>query len=68
MINKVFDSVLPVTGGAAASVLGVITFSDLIATAMSAAIFATVGGIIGYYINKLLKKMDRDCKTKKGKQ
>ena len=62
MIYKITDFVFPVTGGAAGSVLGVVTFSDLMATVLSAAIFAVVGGIIGYYVNKLLKKMDKDSR------
>jgi len=58
MINKL-DFIFPVTGGSAGGVLGVITFGDMANMAISAAIFAIVGGIIGYGVNKILKKLDK---------
>ena len=58
MINKL-DFIFPVTGGSAGGVLGVLTFGDMANMAISAAIFAIVGGIIGYGVNKILKKLDK---------
>ena len=58
MINK-FDFLFPITGGAGGSIFGMITFGEMANTAVSAAIFAIVGGIIGYFVNKLLKKVDK---------
>ena len=58
MINK-FDFIFPVTGGSAGGVLGVLTFGDMGNMAISAAIFAIVGGVIGFFVNKILKKLDK---------
>ena len=57
MISKL-DFILPVTGGSTGGVLGILTFGEIANTAISAAIFAIVGGIIGYFVSKLLKKLD----------
>ena len=59
MINKISDSVFPVTGGSVGGVFGMLTFGEMANTAISAAIFAIVGGVIGYFIHKLLKKLDK---------
>ncbi len=58
MINKL-DFLFPVTGGSAGGVFGVITFGEMANTAISAAIFAVVGGIIGWCVHKLLSKLDK---------
>ena len=58
MINKL-DFMLPVTGGSAGGVFGMITFGEMANTAITAAIFAVVGGVIGYFIHKLLKTLDK---------
>ena len=55
MINKISDFVFPVTGGSAGGVFGVITFGEMANTAITAAIFAVVGAILGFYVHKLLK-------------
>ena len=58
MTNKL-DFIFPVTGGSAGGVFGMITFGEMANTAISAAIFAVVGGVIGFFVNKLLKKLDK---------
>ena len=58
MINKL-DFMFPVTGGSAGGVFGMITFGEMANTAITAAIFAVVGGVIGYFIHKLLKTLDK---------
>ena len=58
MISKL-DFIFPVTGGSAGGVLGVLTFGGICDMAISAAIFAIVGGVIGYFVSKLLKKIDK---------
>ena len=58
MISKL-DFIFPVTGGSAGGIFGVLTFGEMTNTAISAAIFAVVGGIIGYFVSKLLKKIDK---------
>ena len=58
MINKL-DFMFPVTGGSAGGVFGMITFGEMANTAITAAIFAVVGGVIGYFIHKLLKNLDK---------
>ena len=58
MINKL-DFLFPVTGGSAGGIFGMITFGEMANTAITAAIFAVVGGVIGYFIHKLLKKLDK---------
>ena len=62
MINKL-DFIFPVTGGSAGGVFGMITFGEMANTAISAAIFAVVGGIVGWIINRGLNAIFR--KTKK---
>ena len=68
MINKVLDSIFPVLFGAGGGVFGVrvnpicvipITIEEIVATIVSALIFATIGGVLGFYINKLLKKINK---------
>ncbi len=58
MTNR-FDFIFPVTGGSAGGVFGMITFGEMANTAISAAIFAVVGGVIGYFVHRLLKKLDK---------
>lgn len=59
IIDKIKDALLPISGGAGGGVFGAITFGEMTQTAISAAIFAIVGTVIGYYVNKLLKKIDK---------
>jgi len=58
MINK-FDFIFPVTGGSAGSIFGILTFGEMANTVISAAIFAVVGGVIGWFVSKLLKKLEK---------
>ncbi|MBA7500896.1 hypothetical protein ES704_03658 [subsurface metagenome] len=59
MNNKFFAYLFPVGGGAGGSLFGFITFGEIAQTAVSAAIFAIVGGVIGYFVSKLMKKIDK---------
>jgi len=68
MVDKILDSILPTLFGAGGGLAGVVvnpvcvipvTLDEIIGTIISAIIFATVGGIIGFYVNKLLKKIDK---------
>lgn len=59
MNNKFFEYLFPITGGAGGSLFGFITFGEIMQTAVSAAIFAIVGGVIGYFVSKLMKKIDK---------
>ena len=54
MTSKILDFVFPVAGGAGGSLLSIITIEGLIQTAVSALIFAVVGGITGWLIKKAL--------------
>jgi len=54
-----FDFVFPVAGGSAGGVFGILTFGEIANTAISAAIFALVGGVIGYFVSKILKRWDK---------
>lgn len=58
-MSKFFSYLFPVSGGAGGSLFGFITFGEIAQTAISAAIFAIVGGIIGYFVNKLMKKTEK---------
>jgi len=57
MNNKFFDYFFPVTGGAGGSVFGVITFGTVTETVITAAIFAIVGGIIGFFVKKAMDRI-----------
>ena len=68
IIYKVLDSILPVLFGAVGGVFGAktnlivvipITLEEIIGVIMSSIIFAIIGGITGYYVNKFLKKIDK---------
>jgi len=68
MINKVLDSIFPTLFGAGGGLAGVvinpiyvipITIEEIVGTVVSAIIFATIGGVLGFYINKLLKKINK---------
>lgn len=61
-MDKIYDVIFPTTFGASGGVLGMITCGEMLQTAISAAIFAVVGGIIGFYVNQLLKKLDKQSK------
>jgi len=54
------DFLFPTIFGASGGIIGAITIGELMQTALSAAIFALIGGIIGFYVNKFLKKIDKN--------
>jgi len=58
-MNKFFNYFFPIGGGAGGSLFGFITFGEIAQTAISAAIFAIIGGILGYFVNKLMNKIDK---------
>lgn len=62
MNNKFFDYLFPVGGGAGGGVFGMITFGEMTNIAISAAIFAIVGGIIGWGIKLLLDNIYKKFK------
>lgn len=57
MNNKFFDYLFPVGGGAGGGVFGVITFGTIAETAITAAVFAIVGGVIGFFVKKILDRI-----------
>lgn len=56
-MNKIADYVFPVGGGASGGLLSFITFTDFIQWGLSAAIFALVGGIVGYFVKIMLDRI-----------
>jgi len=56
MNNKFFDYLFPISGGAGGSIFGIITFGTIAETAITAAIFAIVGGVIGFFVKKILDR------------
>ena len=74
MINKVLDSIFPTLFGAGGGLAGVvinpicaipITFEELVGTIISAVIFATIGGTIGWAISRGLNACFKNKKTNK---
>jgi len=74
MINKVLDSIFPVLFGAGGGVFGVrvnpicvipITIEEIAGTIVSALIFATIGGVLGWAINRGLNACFKNKKTNK---
>ena len=74
MVNKVLDAIFPILFGAGGGVAGVtldplkiinpivaipITPEQIMATVVSAVIFSVIGGVVGYYVHKLMKKIDK---------
>ena len=71
MVDKILDSILPTLFGAGGGLAGVvinpicaipITLEEIIGTIISAIIFATIGGVVGWLINKGLNAI---CKKNK---
>ena len=62
MTNKILDFAFPIAGGAGGSLLSVITIGGLIQTAVSALVFALVGGIVGWGIKLLLDNIYKKFK------
>jgi len=74
MINKVLDSIFPTLFGAGGGLAGVvinpicvipITLDEVIGTVVSALIFATIGGFVGWAINRILNICFKNKKTDK---
>ena len=74
MINKVLDSIFPTLFGAGGGLAGVvinpicvipITIEEIVGTIISAVIFATIGGVLGWAINRGLNAFFKNKKTNK---
>ena len=65
ILTKVWDNALPITGGATGGVAGVI--EAYTHTVITAAIFAVVGGVIGYLVKIGMDFISRIFRKKKDK-
>lgn len=65
-MNKLNSVIFSVTGGATGGFLGV-TILDMIEIGISAAIFAFIGGTVGFYTHRLLTKLHKQYKSNNDK-
>lgn len=67
MIDRILDYLFPIGGGSAGGILGAfntITWGGVVETALNAAIFAIVGGVLGYAVKVLFDRLFKHKKTK----
>ena len=57
MNNKFFDYAFPISGSASGGVFGAITFGSIAETAVTAIVFAVIGGVVGFFVKKCLDKI-----------
>jgi len=56
MNNKLFDFLLPITGGIGGSILGFVTLEQIIIVIIFSFIGASIGYFVKYFYDRLFKK------------
>jgi len=67
MIDNFMNYFYPVSGGSIGAIVGMLTLDNVIDTALNAAIFAFVGGIIGLLVKIGADSIRKECIKYKNK-